>query len=143
MAAIDLHHNEPNLDRLAERWLQEKELEDSCKRRRIELETEMLPLLSHRPEGQTSTKTNQGRQIVLKTKLNRTLDGVELNKIRDKIPADLLPLQAKEVLDLKRLRYLQNNEPETYRLLAGCITTKPAKPNITIATASPDSCKSD
>lgn len=130
--SLNLHHNEPDLDRLAERWLQEKTMEDGCKKRRIQLENEMLPLVAQRPEGQATTLTNHGRKIVLKSRVNRTLDGTELNKIRGQIPESLLPLNVKEVLDTERLRFLQLNEPSTYQLISRCITSKPAKPNITV-----------
>ena len=36
--AVTPSHNEPNLDVLAEQWLQQKTLEDNCKARRIEIE---------------------------------------------------------------------------------------------------------
>ena len=49
-------------------------------------------------------------------------------------PVDMLPLKISEVLDTKRLRYLKNNEPETYKTLSRCIVSEPQKPNITIET---------
>ena len=53
-------HNEPNLDVLAEQWLQQKTLEDSCKARRIEIEQQLIPYLAQREEGSQTTETTFG-----------------------------------------------------------------------------------
>ena len=38
----------------------------------------------------------------------------------------------KELLDEKQLKYLRNNEPETYAIFAEALTATPAKPNVTV-----------
>ena len=72
------------------------------------------------------------KKIVVKKQIKRSFDGKALNEVRKEIPVDMLPLKISEVLDTKRLRYLQNNEPETYKILSRCIVSEPQKPNITI-----------
>ena len=43
-----------------------------------------------------------------------------------------MPLKVKELLDEKQLKYLRNNEPETYAIFAKALTATPAKPNVTV-----------
>jgi hypothetical protein len=40
-----------------------------------------------------------------------------------------------EMLDETRLKFLLQNEPETYKIISEAITTTPRKPNITVKTA--------
>ena len=129
---VSITHNEPNLDRLAERWVQEKTLEDGARKRRIELENEMLPLCGTKFDGQATTTTRHGKKITVNTKLNRKLDGKKLLEIRKEIPDMDLPLKISEVLDTNRLRYMAAHQPDYYEKFSRCIVTKPAKANFKI-----------
>ena len=127
-----VNHNEPDLDQLAEIWLMQKACEEGARKKRLEVEQRMLPLLEQKVEGQATTTTRHNKKIVVKKQIKRSFDGKALNKVRKEIPVDMLPLKISEVLDTKRLRYLKNNEPETYKILSRCIVSEPQKPNITI-----------
>ena len=129
---VPIDHNEPNLDRLAERWVQEKILEDGARKRRIELENEMLPLCGTKFDGQATTTTKHGKKITVNTKMNRKLDGKKLLEIHKEIPIGMLPVKVTKSLDNNRLKYLANNEPEFYEKFSRCIITKPAKANFKV-----------
>ena len=86
-------------------------------------------------EGSRTTTTPAGNKIILKQGYNYTFDGTALNRIRAQIPAALLPLKTKEILDEPRLRELRSNEPDTYAILATAIRKRPAKPYIKIEAA--------
>ena len=81
----------------------------------------------HEEEGSKTFTTNSGQKYQIIRKMNRKLDGKKLQLIRSRIPENLLPLKVEEVLDKKKLTYLMNNEPDTYRLLAQAIIATPAK----------------
>jgi len=130
--AVTPSHNEPNLDVLAEQWLQQKTLEDNCKARRIEIEQQMIPHLAARAEGSQTTETTFGRKIKLTTKNNYKLDDIALQAVRDSVPANMLPLKLTQTIDVARLKYLRNNEPAIYREIARAFSHSPAKPNIQI-----------
>lgn len=130
--AVSPSHNEPNLDVLAEQWLQQKTLEDNCKARRIEIEQQMIPLLSQNSEGSATTETSYGRKITLTNKNNYKLDEIALREIRNHVPPNLLPLKITQALDVTRLKYLRLNEPEVYRTVSTAVTKSPAKPYIKI-----------
>ena len=129
---IILGNNEPTLDVLAEQWLQHKTLEDGHRSRRIEIENQMIPHLNKKPEGSSTTETRFGRKITLTNKNNYKLDDVALEEVIETVPANLLPLKIKTTVDVTRLKYMRNNEPETYRKIARAFTSSPAKPAIKI-----------
>ncbi len=129
------NHNQPPIDVLAEQWLIQKNFEQKAREARIRIEEKMLPLLETKEEGSKTTITAFDRKITVTQRIDRKLDSKELMKVRADIPADLLPLRISEVIDLVRLRYLQNNEPDTYRLIARAIVSKPGKPHIKVETS--------
>jgi len=129
---VPIGNNEPTLDVLAEQWLQQKTLEDGHRSRRIEIEQQMIPHLTEKPEGSATTETRFGRKITLTNKNNYKLDEVALEEVIETVPANLLPLKIKTTVDVTRLKYMRNNEPETYRKIARAFTSSPAKPAIKI-----------
>ena len=66
--------------------------------------------------------------------VNRTIDRAALESVREVIPVALFEqaVEYKPALVLAGLRYLQSNEPDTYRVLAQAITSKPAKPSVKV-----------
>ena len=129
-----VNHNEPDLDQLAESWIMQKKCEEGARQKRLEIEQRMLPLLEQKVEGQATTTTRHNKKIVVKKRIKRSFDAKALSQIRNQIPTDMLPLKISEVLDVKRMKYLQNNEPETFKLFERCIVSQPEKPNISIET---------
>tara|TARA_R110000765_G_scaffold64460_1_gene125251 strand:- start:417 stop:842 length:426 start_codon:yes stop_codon:yes gene_type:complete len=81
----------------------------------------------HEEEGSKTFTTNSGQKYRIIRKMNRRLDGKKLQLIRSRIPQNLLALKVEEVLDKQKLKYLQNNEPDTYRLMAQAIIATPGK----------------
>ena len=70
------------------------------------------------------------------TRISRTctLDRAALEAVRAEVPAALFEqaIEYKPALKTAGLRYLQQNEPETYAVLAQAITAKPAKPSVRV-----------
>jgi len=81
----------------------------------------------HEEEGSKTFTTKAGEKYRIIRKMNRKLDGTTLQKIRSRIPENLLALKTKEVLDEKQLKFLKNNEPDTYLLMAQAIVATPGK----------------
>jgi len=129
---VPIGNNEPTLDVLAEQWLQQKTLEDGHRSRRIEIENQMIPHLTEKPEGSATTETRFGRKITLTKKNNYKLDDVALEEVIETVPANLLPLKIKTTVDVTRLKYLRNNEPDLFHKIARAFTSSPAKPAIKI-----------
>tara|TARA_R100000951_G_scaffold7991_1_gene7313 strand:- start:115 stop:540 length:426 start_codon:yes stop_codon:yes gene_type:complete len=129
---VPIGNNEPTLDVLAEQWLQQKLLEDGHRARRVEIEQQMIPHLTEKPEGSATTETRFGRKITLTNKNNYKLDDVALEEVIETVPANLLPLKIKTTVDVTRLKYLRNNEPDLFHKIARAFISSPAKPAIKI-----------
>ncbi len=116
-------------------WLMKKQEIERAKLDLVSIEKEMMPLLDQKEEGSRTTTTPAGHKVTLRCGFNYSFNGTALNRIRAQIPAALLPLKTKEILDEPRLRELRSNEPETYRILATAIRKRPAKPYIRVEPA--------
>ena len=127
--------NETYIDELAGMWLMKKQELERTKLDLVGIEQKMMPLLEQTEEGSRTTTTPAGNKVTLRRGYNYTFDGTALHRIRAQIPAALLPLKTKEILDEPRLRELRSNEPETYRILATAIRKRPAKPYIRVEPA--------
>ena len=52
--------------------------------------------------------------------------------IASKIPDSLQPVRMKRELDVTGVKYLQNNEPQLYKLIAKALTVEKAKTTVSI-----------
>jgi hypothetical protein len=120
-----------DLETLAVDWLRAKKDEADANKRRIAVELEMLALIELKPEGATTTEAGMFK-VTAETKLTRSIDWEKYDGIREQIPERLRPVKFKRELDATGCKYLENNEPQIYALIAPCITTKPAKTAITV-----------
>ena len=124
--------NTSSLDSLADRWLMKKEELETAKQQLIEIEQEILPLVSAVDDRSVTTATQDGKRVTVKLPMRYSLDGTKLNDIREQIPPELLPLKIKELLDEPALKNLRSTHPHFYTIFAQCVSSKPGKPNITI-----------
>lgn len=122
-----------NIDKLAAALDAAKENEERAREARLACEEALLALVRGKAEGSV-TERGEGWKVTVTYGVNRTVDMAALAAVRDKIPHALFD-QAVEYapkLRLAGLRYLQNNEPDTYAVLAQAITAKPAKPSVKV-----------
>jgi len=127
-----LGSNEPDINTLAFRWRLLKDAEEKAKLERVKCERDMLPFLDQRAEGATTTTLEDGTKITVKNSFGRSMDWNAWKRIKPSIPADLHPIKLTELLDETRLKFLLQNEPDTYKIISEAITTTPHKPNITV-----------
>ena len=109
-----------NIDHLAERFTQAKEAHDDAK-------------AAERPEGAVTTAGNLYK-VTTTYRVNRTVDRATLDAVRDRVPPALLEqaIEYRPAIKLPGLRYLRNNEPDTYAVLAQAITATPGKPSVKV-----------
>ena len=135
MNDLKSNHNEPDVEYLAQQWLKHKAAEAAARDARVAIERDMLPFLEQKADGSRTTTTDNGTKITVKRGFSRKLSQDEWRRIKDKIPEDLRPVKMVEALDNERVRYLINNEPDTWQQMAVAITTTEQKPNITVKEA--------
>ena len=130
-----LGSNEPDINTLAFRWRLLKDAEEKAKLERVKCESDMLPFLEQRAEGATTTTLEDGTKITVKKSFGRSIHWDTWKRIQPRIPTELHPIKLVEMLDEARLKFLLQNEPDTYKIISQAITTTPRKPNITVKKA--------
>lgn len=101
---------------------------------RLQAEQALLDLVGELPAEGTTRRDDGELVAVIQTGVRRKVDADVLARIAPSIPEAIGKrlLRWKPDLVTSELRYVQNNEPEIYALLAQAITVTPAKPSIRI-----------
>ena len=120
-----------NTQELSQAWLKAKADEDASKARRIEIEEAIVAQLGKREEGSKTHDLNTYK-ITITGVINRTLDKAVWETIKDQIPEKLRPVTYVPKLDTAGVKWLQTNDPNTYRLVAKALTIKPGKTNVKV-----------
>lgn len=96
-------------------------------------EAALLAAVPAELEGSLTTESDFYK-VVTTGKLTRTLDEKRLAEVQATVPQGVFErvIRYKPELSLRDLRYLENNEPEYYRVFAEAITTKPAKTSVKV-----------
>lgn len=128
MKSID----EAEIKNISERFLEIKEIEIELKAERETIESALIDWLGAKEEG-AKVHTIGDYKITITGRMTRSVDADVWDDVYGKIPEDLRAVvNWKPSLDLRGLRYIQENEPEVYKVLAKAITVKPAKTSVTI-----------
>ncbi len=118
---------EQQIEQAAQDWRTYKRQEDMAKENRITAELKLIELIGfNKLEGSQTTKTVD-HKISLTAKLDRKLDQSAYLAIESQLPENMRPVKTKLELDLKGIKWMEENAPDQYALVAPCITTKPAK----------------
>jgi hypothetical protein len=118
---------------IANELFEAREAEKQANERRVELEEELIALLGQKEEGSQTHEVGDYK-VTITGKLIRKIDWDLYDKsIAAKIPESLQPVKVKRELDDSGVKYLANNEPQIYRLLAKALTIKPAKTAVNIS----------
>lgn len=100
---------------------------------RLEAEAALIDALGVKDEG-AQTHRGESYRVTITGVINRRIDPAALSALADRIPTPLL-LQAvryKPEPIAAGIRYLRNNEPETYAVLAEALTVTPGKPQVRV-----------
>ena len=122
-----------SLDECARLWLAAKHDENTARQRRLAVENEIVRGVGVADEGNTRQNTD-AYKITTTGKLNRRVDIDALTALADDIPEPIIArlIRHKAEVDTRELRYLQDNEPELYSIIAEAVTVKPAKPVVSV-----------
>jgi hypothetical protein len=119
------------VDTLAAHYLAAKAAEESAIKARRAIAQQIQALTGWNEEG-SKTYTATDFKVVVKQPMNRTMDWKQWEVVKTQIPVDLWPVETKTVLDEKGAKWLQNNEPQLYAVLATAITIKPGTVQVTV-----------
>jgi len=126
-----MNDTESDLDRLASQWLEAKRSEEKARDARVKIEQWIIEITGCKEEGSQTHKAGD-QKITVTGKLNRKLYAGKWEEIKKAIPEQLHPVKYNPTLDLKGLRWLEENEPTLYRYVTQAIETKPAKPGVEV-----------
>ena len=129
-------HNEPAAD-LANRWLATKAKIGELQKQLVQIEKELIQFCDVVPEGARTTELPTGHKVTVKCGFNRRMNWADWKRIKADIPKALHPVKITEALDVVGLKYLANNEPETYKLISEALTVTQAKPSFDIRPPAP------
>lgn len=120
-----------DLNALKSIWLASKAAEDSAKAIKLEAES---AILAHFPTDKTEgSVTNADFGITVAYKLTRTVDSEGVQNAWNDLSANAQKaFKVKFDIDLKQYRAIQDLDQTAYAELAKFVTSKPAKPSISI-----------
>lgn len=121
-----------SLMNLVNELIQAKKTEAEANARRVSIEQEIVKITGQKDEGSQTHDLENGMKLTVTGKLSYSADMVLLTQLCQALPADMRPLKVETKLDDTGCKYLRNNEPETWAMIAPAITVKPAKTSITI-----------
>lgn len=99
---------------------------------RIKLEEQIVERLGAKPEGATTHELTNGFKVTVTGKMTYKADMEMLMQLASALPPNMRPIKVEPKLDETGAKYLRNNEPEVWAMLAPAITIKPAKTSVEI-----------
>lgn len=120
-----------DIETLAKDWLSAKAEEAAANKRRVALEGQIIDILGV-TENSSKTHDVGDFKVTITGKLNYKADFTALDEALKSIAMELHPIKVERKLDEKGLKYLQNNEPEIFNLIAPALTITPAKTSVTV-----------
>lgn len=119
-------------EQLAEMLITAKKVEADANKARVEIEQKLIETLGSKEEGSQTHELNNGLKVTVTGKLTYKADMELLMQLAGALPANLRPVKVETKLDETGAKYLKNNEPEIWSMLAPAITIAPAKTSVAI-----------
>lgn len=118
-------------------WIIAKRDESAANARRVAIEDEIIAALGEPEEGSATHELPDGSKLTITSKITRTVDAQVWRQVMDRVPETLRPIVFEESvrLDTKGLRWLKENQPAVYAVVAMAITAKKAKSAISVKVA--------
>ena len=119
-------HNTSNIEGLCGGWLEAKRREDEARWSRIEIENQISVALEKKSEGSITHKLEHYK-VTLTQPIYRKLDVEKWVTVKTLIDQKLWPVKVIVEADATGCRYLANNEPQLWALIADAFTVTPGK----------------
>ena len=122
----------PTLAELAESIIHLKNIEASAREERIRIEQLIIEKVGTKEEG-TTTAEDGNFKVKTVGKLTRSVDTEAIQTDWENLPAEVQKcFKWKADIDTKNLRSLESMRADLVPLVTAYMTTKPAKPSVTI-----------
>lgn len=123
------------IEQAAARILRAKAAEQAANAERISAERDLVAILADILPTEGTYSSEFGRYAVtVRTSVNRKTNREALEAISDRVPEAYRKrlIRWKPEVDLRELRFIQNNEPELAAIVSEAITETPAKPSVSV-----------
>lgn len=122
-----------SLDQLSEEYLDAKRNAAAWTQSANDVAAQIIALVGLKDEGTTSTETDR-HKVKTTSKINRSITVKEAAELRKDILESTYErlLTWKPSLVVKELRFLEENHPDQHAAVVKRITSKPAKPTVTV-----------
>lgn len=121
-----------SVEELTQKLITAKAVESEANKERVAIEEEIVARLGAKTEGSQTHELSNGLKITITGKLAYSADMPVLLSLCERLPEALRPIKRDPKLDETGAKYLRNNEPEIWSLIAPAITIKPAKTSVSI-----------
>lgn len=115
-----------NITGLCGAWLEAKRREEEAKASRIKIEDEISEALDAKTEGSITHKVDPYK-VTLSQPIYRKMDWEMWATIKGDIPAELWPVKMKLEVDDAGCRWMMENRPDLWAIVAKAITATPGK----------------
>jgi hypothetical protein len=115
-----------NIEGLCGGWLEAKRREDEARKSRIEIENQISVALEKKTEGSITHKLEHYK-VTLTQPIYRKLDVEKWVTVKTLIDQKLWPIKVIVEADPSGCKYLANNEPQLWALVADAFTVTPGK----------------
>ena len=119
-------------EQLVDQLVAAKKAEAEANKQRVQIEEQIIALFGNREEGAETHELGNGLKVTITGKLTYKANMEQLMQICGALPANMRPLKVETKLDETGAKFLKNNEPEVWAMLAKAITVSPAKTAVTI-----------
>lgn len=120
------------LHSLAHQLATAKANEEAAKTERLRIESEILQHIEAKPNGTSSKKFEDDTKLTVVFSTTYKLDLSKWEAIKSAIPTQLHPIKLKQEPDVAGIRWLKENRPDLYNVIAECVTATPAKPSVSV-----------
>ena len=119
------------LAQLALAYAETKMEENNAASKRRDITKAIQALTGHDSEGAKTYKDGEVR-VTVKAPMIRSMDWAKWDEVRDQITEDLWPVEMRQVLDEKGVKWLYANNPDAYSVVAQAMTIKPGAVQVTV-----------
>lgn len=120
-----------NTEHLCADWLEAKRNEEAARNQRIAIESQLAEAFDVPDEGSKTHKLDNYK-ITLTQPVYRKVDPLKWARLEHKVPTDMRPIKTKIEADSAGCKYLANNEPELWRMIAAAFESKPGKVSVKV-----------
>lgn len=120
------------LSQLAAAFAAAKDEEARATELRRSIAAQIQALTGHDAEGSKTYKDGDWR-VTVKAPLITSMDWEQWETMKMAIPEQFWPVEMKPSLDMKGVKWIADNDPGLYAVLAQCLTVKPGALSVTVA----------